>query len=385
MTFTYETRTNKDGSMTYSKTIHLGFDPITGKRRQTRISAKTVRELKKEWAATVKRLDDGDYIEPTRTTFGEYLAHWLATYARHNVRATTYRSYEQLIRLHILPALGNVPLQKLQPVQLQALYNDKLTAGRADGGDGGLSPRTVRYLHAIIRKSLQQAVKWQMVSRNVADATEPPRGKRPSVKTWDSEQSRQFLTTAADDGYGAIWILAMTTGLRRGELLALRWQDVDLTGHVLHIRRSLVELGSQLLFQDPKTSAGRRAVQLSLVTVAALREHRTQQNVQRLRLGAAWQDYDLVFTTALGGPIAPRNLIRRFKELTPAAGLPPIRFHDLRHTHATLLLQEGTHAKIVSERLGHANIAITLDTYSHVLPGMQREAAESIDRALFGT
>lgn len=395
MTFTYETRENKDGSTTYSKTLNLGNDPVTGKRRQTRLSAKTVRELKRLWADAIGRVEDGGYIEPARTTFGEYLTHWLATYAKHNVRPTTYRSYEQLIRRHIIPELGRTPLQKLQPVQLQAFYNAKLAGGRADGNEGGLSPRTVRYLHTIIRESLHQAMKWQLVSRNVADMTEPPRSRRPQIATWDADQSRRFLDLCADDGYGAVWTLAITTGLRRGELLGLRWQDVDLAKKTLHVRRAVVEVGSALVIQEPKTSSGRRAVQLSPAAIAALREHRVRQNEHRLSIGPAWQDQDLVFATATGGPIAPRNLIRRFKELTQAANhelpegdprrLPTIRFHDLRHTHATILLKEGTHAKIVSERLGHANIGITLDTYSHVLPDMQREAAESIDRALFGS
>ena len=385
MTFTYETRVNKDGTKTYSKTVNVGVDPVTGKRRQSRVSAKSVRELKKLWTDALKRIEDDDYIEPSRVTFGEYLSHWLETYGRHNLRPTTYRGYEQVIRAHVVPALGNVPLQKLQPVQLQAFYTDKLTAGRLDGGEGGLSPRMVRLIHSVIRKALQQAVKWQMVSRNVADATDPPRGTRPPVKTWDAEQARRFLEASAGDHYGAVWLLAITTGMRRGELLALRWQDIDLTKGVLHVRRSLVELGSKLSIQEPKTASGRRAVQLSQTAVAALKEHKARQNEQRLRLGESWQDQDLVFATAVGGMVAPRNLIRRFKELTAAADLPAIRFHDLRHTHATLLLKEGTHAKIVSERLGHANIAITLDTYSHVLPDMQREAATGIDRALFGS
>lgn len=384
MTCTYETRVNKDGTTTYSKTVNVGIDPKTGKRRQTRVSAKTVRELKKLWADTIKRIDSGDFVEPSRLTFGDYLAHWLETYGKPNLRATTYRSYEQLIRVHIVPSLGNVLLQKLQPVQLQQFYNDKLSGGRADGGAGGVAPRTVRYLHSIIREALKQAVKWQMVTRNVADATDPPKGKRPPVKAWSAEQARQFLAVAEGDTYGAVWMLAVGTGMRRGELLALRWEDVDLTKGVLHIRRSLVELGSALVFQQPKTASGRRAVQLSRSTVNALKEHRARQNEQRLRAGASWQDGDLVFATALGGPVAPRNLLHRFKELIEEAGVPPVRFHDLRHTHATLLLKEGTHAKIVSERLGHATIAITLDTYSHVLPDMQREAAVGIERALFG-
>ncbi|RIK36689.1 MAG: site-specific integrase [Chloroflexi bacterium] len=385
MTFTYETRTAKDGTVTYSKTINRGNDPLTGKRRQTRVSAPSVRELKRLYSATVTQLDGGDYIEPSTVTIGEYLTRWLDTYAKHNVRATTYRSYEQLIRLHITPALGNVRLQKLTPVQLQAFYSDKLTTGRADGKPGGLSPRTVLHLHAVIREALHQAMRWQLVARNVADAVEPPRAKRANVQSWDADAALCFLDVARDDLYSPIWLLALTTGMRRGELLGLRWGDLDLTRGELHVRQSLVEVDGRAVFQEPKTASGRRKVALSDATVTALRSHRAKQNERRLSLGSVWRDLDLVFTVADGGPILPANLLRSYRRIVERAGVPAITFHGLRHTHATLLLKEGTHAKIVSERLGHANIGITLDTYSHVLPDMQTEAAKSIDRALFGT
>ena len=384
MTFTYETRTAKDGAVTYSKTITTGRDPLTGKRRQKRLSAKTVRELKRLWAAELKRIEDGDYIEPSKTTFGEYLTHWLATYARHNVRPTTYRSYEQLIRLHIAPALGAVPLQKLTPMQLQAFYADKLERGRLDGRPGGLSARTVLPMHAVIREALQQALRWQLVAGNVADAVEPPRAKRAQVAAWAPDDVTRFLDAADGDTYAPIWLVALATGMRRGELLGLQWADIDLARSELQVRRSLVEVDGKPVFQEPKTASGRRKVALSAATVDALRAHRTRQLERRLALGAAWRDLDLVFATADGGPIVPANLFRAFRRIVARAGVPPITFHALRHTHATLLLREGIHAKIVSERLGHANIGITLDTYSHVLPDMQRDAADSIDRALRG-
>jgi integrase len=371
MTFTCETRTTKDG-------VNLGVDPVSGKRRQARLSAKTVKELRQKWIAETKRLNDGDYIEPSKVTLGDYLEHWLVPYARHNVRP-----YEQLIRVHIRPALANILLQKLTPAHLQRFCSYKLVGGRSDGKPGGLSPRPVRYLRPVIREALSQAVKWQLTTRNIADATEPPRGIRSQVQVWDSAEALRFLSVTADDSYGPVWLLALGTGLRRGELLALRWQDLDLTKGELFVRRNMVQLGSKLVFQEPKTSAGRRSVRLSPSLTLALKEHRTAQLEQRLLLGY-WRDQDLVFTTADGGPIAPRNLIRRFKALVVRANVPKIRFHDLRHCHATILLQEGLPAKVVSERLGHASIAITLDTYSHVLPNIQEQAAEGIERALFG-
>ena len=195
---------------------------------------------------------------------------------------------------------------------------------------------------------------------------------------------RRFLVVAETDGYAPVWLVVLATGLRRGELLGLRWQDVDLSRETLHVRQSLVEIGSELVFQEPKTPSGRRAVALSPACVAALRAHRIRQCDQRRLLGSAWRDLNLVFTTADGGPIAPRSLIRRFKQLTAQADFPAIPFHGNRHTHATLLLRNDVRAKVVGERLGHSSISITLDTYSHVLPDMQRHAVAGIDAALFG-
>jgi integrase len=369
----------------YTVRVDMGLDPVTGERRQRGETFRTRKEAEARLAEWIAEIGRGTAVDGSKMTVGEYLDYWLTVYGKTNLRPTTYRSYEQLIRVHIRPALGSVPLQKLTPAQLQAFYSLKLTEGRQDGKAGGLAPRSVRYLHAIIREALHQAVKWQMVGRNVADATEPPRAVRPQVRAWDQDQVLRFLVVAEDEHYGPVWLLALMTGLRRGELLGLRWEDVDLGRGVLHVRRSLVELGSKLVIQEPKTRSGRRVVALGASCVTALKAHRAHQNEQRLSLGAAWRDDGLVFTTADGGAIAPRNLIRRFKELTTQAALPAIRFHDARHTHATLLLKQGQHAKIVSERLGHANIAITLDTYSHVLPNMQRDAADDLDAALFGT
>jgi integrase len=377
-------RLTADGKARYLVRVEYPPDPVTGKRRQRAKTFGTRKEAEAELARWLTEIERGTALEPSKLTVGEYLAHWLGAYAATNVRPTTYRSYEQLIRVHLVPALGHIPLQKLSPAHLQAFYSDRLARGRADG-TGGLAPRTVRYLHSIVREALAQAVRWQLVARNVADATEPPRAVRPHVQTWDTAQLRRFLTFAQDDEhYGPVWLVAVATGLRRGEVLGLRWEDVDLERGRLHIRRSLVEIGSALHIQEPKTESSRRVLPVPAEVVAALRAHRARQAEHRLRLGPAWQDHGLVFTTASGGPIAPRNLLRRFKALAEAAGLPPIPFHGLRHAHATALLRDGIPAKVVSERLGHSSISLTLDTYSHVLPGMQRQAAGSIDVALFG-
>jgi integrase len=318
-------------------------------------------------------------------TVAEYLAYWLDSYAQHNTRTSTYTSYAMNVRAHITPSLGHIALQKLTPSQLQAFYSGRLKGGRADGKSGGLSGRTVRLLHSILREALHHAVKQQLVMRNVADATDPPKGKRPPVKVWDQEQVLRFLAVAETDYYNPLWLVNALTGLRRGELLGLRWEDVDLDRSVLQVRQALVEVAGKRQFEEPKTASGKRQVELGASCVAALRAHRSRQVEQRLLLGPAWQDTGLVFTTAGGKALMPTNLDRRFKQLLRQAALPDIPLHALRHTHATLLLKNGEHPKIVQERLGHANIGITLDTYSQVLPGMQRKAADGLDEALFGS
>jgi integrase len=299
----------------------------------------------------------------------------LEAVAQHRVRPTTLASYGQIVRNRIVPALGTVPLQQLTPAQAQALYGRLLENGRVDGRGPKLSPRSVRYTHAVLRMALEDAVQLGLLSRNACDAATPPRAVRPQIKYWDTPDVQRFLDVACEDRLRALWVLALHTGLRRGELLGLRWSDVDLDQAVLHVRRSLVQSGGVLGFQEPKTSSGRRTIALDTPCVVALREHRARQAEQRLRMGSLWQDHDQAFATELGTPLEPSNVDRRFRALVTRAGVPRIPFHGLRHTHATLLMKAGVNPKVASERLGHANITLTLSTYSHVLPQMQQEAA----------
>jgi len=258
-----------------------------------------------------------------------------------------------------------------------------LTAKRADGRPGTLSPRTVRLTHTVLREALQHAVEWGMIVRNVADATKPPRAVRPQVQVWDSEEVGRFLRAAVLEPHNPLWLVAIMTGLRRGELLALRWSDVDLHAGVLHIRHTLTVTTGIRALTPPKTKSGRRTIPLPPTCLAALREHRSRQLEARLS-APEWIERDAVFTASNGEWLDPGNLSRMFTRLVIAAGVKRIRFHDMRHTSATLLLKQGVNPKVVSERLGHANIAITLDTYSHVLPSMQREAADALEAVLFG-
>ncbi len=289
-----------------------------------------------------------------RLTTAHFLCDWLQS-ARPSLRSSTYDRYEQIVRLHALPALGRIPLARLTPQHLQRLYAEKLAAG--------LSPRSV--------------------PRNVADLVTPPRGQRLQMSCLSPEQARTLLAVASGDRLEAVYALAVTTGMRRGEILALQWKNVDLETGSLQVVGTLQRTKEGLSIAEPKTDKSRRQVALSATAVQALRKHRAAQASQRLLLGAAWQDFDLVFSNDVGGPMEPANLIRRsFQPLLKRAGLPQIRFHDLRHTAATLMLSQSIHPKIVSEMLGHSQVNITLDLYSHVTPTLQRQAATAVDDLL---
>ena len=388
-------RPGKDG-IKYRVTVDYSADPITGKRRQRTETYRTKKEAdarEREWLTEIER---GTAVDGTKMTVGEYLAHWLETYAKHNVRLSTYTAYASYCKSHLIPALGSIMLRKLQPVHLQDFYQVKLRGGRMDGKAGGLSPRSVKYLHSIMREALQHAFEQNLVARNVADAVRPPKGTRPPVKVWNPDEARTFLGMAQDATYAPLWLVLLATGMRRGEALGLRWQDVDLKKGVLHVRQTLVDVNGQVSYGEPKTKSGRRTIELDSSCLAALATHRDTQTFHRKTCGDAWRDHDLVFTTSNGNWIHPRNVDREYfallariekqrQEKRPGdSPLPRITLHGLRHTCATLLLLHNVNPKVVSERLGHATIGITLDTYSHVLPSMQKDAANAIGAALFG-
>jgi integrase len=365
-------REGKRGVTWYGKFAII--DPATGKRVHRRVSAPTRKECEAKLRAAIAAAERGRTVVDERLTVRDYLTHWLAS-VEPTVRPATYRRYADLIRLHVTPQIGATRLAKLAPLDLQRLYADRLAAG--------LSPTTVHHLHQVIHRALKQALRWGMVERNVADLVDAPRRTLPDVTTWDATQAAAFLRAADADELAALWRLALLCGLRRGELLGLMWDDLDLDRGTLSVRRTLSRgKGGTWELGQPKTGSSRRSIALPASCIAALRRHKVRQNAERLRLGAAWQDRGFVFTNASGGPLHVNSLMDRFARLVACAGVPRIRFHDLRHTCATLLLAEGVHPKIVQERLGHSDISMTLNRYSHVTPGMQRQAADILDAAL---
>jgi integrase len=330
------------------------------------------------------QINKGNYMEPSTETVKDFLERWVRDSVQNKQRATTVLNYRLLMDVHVIPEIGGLPLAKLQPMHIQQLYRKKLESGRVDGS-GGLSPTTVRRIHAVLHKALSTAVKWQFLPRNPADAVDAPKPADTQMKFMTPEQVGVFLAASGNETFSTLYLTAIMTGLRRGELLGLRWEDVNLDSGQLAVRRSLVQMiDGTIAYQDPKTAHGERTVALPNTVIVSLREHRQKQDTDRSKLGSAYQENDLIFANSLGGPIRPDNLRRNFKETLKKAGLPEIRFHDLRHTHATLMLSQGVHPKIVSERLGHSSVQITLDTYSHALPNLQAEAADKLDKALFG-
>lgn len=315
----------------------------------------------------------GNYVSPSRQTFETFSGEWLESRTP-KLKPSTLSSYADLLRDHVNPRIGNVPLQKLTAAHLDALYAELLTKGRRDGS-GGLSPRTVRYVHTVIRAALQTAFRWGRITHNPADRSEPPESVKTEARHWTTDELRRFLAHVEGDRLAPLYHLAAMTGLRRGEALGLRWQDLDLEAQTLKVNQSLVVVDGHSMITTPKTDAGRRTVALDPRTVAVLRAHRKAQTAERLAAGPAWADTGLVFTRDDGRPLPPDWVYKRFVALVMAAGVPVISFHGLRHSHATALLGAGVDLKLASARLGHSSVRITADTYQHVEHSMDQDAA----------
>ncbi len=338
-------------------------------------SGKTRQDVQRKLAEALRDHDKGlPIIRDERETLAHYVPDWL-TIIKPTVRPSTWQRYEELCRLHLVPALGTTPLTRLTVQHLNTLYAAKL----ADG----LSPRTVRYIHATLHKALHDALAMSLVQRNVASLATPPRLRHSEMQTFTSEQARRFLDEVRGNRLEALYMLAITSGMRLGELLALRWTDMDLERGYLIVQRTLRYSKGTWIFAEPKTTHGRRKLILTSMASDALRRHHARQATERLALGSIWTDTALVFTDEVGQPLHDTTVYcERFLPLCRRAGVPTIRFHDLRHTAATLLLLQGVNAKVVSEMLGHASVTITLSLYAHVLPDMQKDAAAALDRLL---
>jgi integrase len=339
------------------------YEDANGRKRYITSTRKTKQEMKAAVRKALEDRDKGIAYDSENLTVEKYLDRWLEA-IRDNVRPGTFKPYEAIVRLHVKPTLGRTKLDKLNAMQLEKLYRQKL--------DAGLSARRVRYIHVTIRKALKDAVRLQLLSRNVADAAIPPRPVKSEIEPLTQDQMRSLLDAARGDKLEALYVLAITTGMRQGELLGLQWKDIDFESGTLRVSRSVYDG----VISPPKTNAGQRTIRLSKLAKAALRKHRVESAKQRI---SEW-----VFPNARGTTIGHQNLHNRsWKPLLKRAGLPhSVRFHDLRHSCISLLLARGVPIKVVSEMAGHADVSITLSVYGHVLPDMQSTAADGIDEAL---
>jgi len=359
-----------------------GRDPATGKRRQrSKGGFGTRKAAEAAMRQYLHARKSGQLTEHTSATVGEYLQQWLAN-QEPTARRTTFRGYQQDLE-RVVRCLGHVRLHELTPMQLEAAYAEMLKSGSSKGGP--LSAKTVYNAHSSLRKALNDGVRLGALIRNPAMAARSPKRTKPDMATWTAAQLGEFLTGVEDDPLQAAYVLIATTGMRRGEAMGLRWQDVDLDAGFVRIRQTLTAVSNGLVFDTTKTAKSQRRISLDQSTVAALRRHRARQAEDRLLAGEGWDESnDLAFTRADGTPVHPDRWTRAFQRHVTRLGLPELRGpHSLRHTWATLALEAGVHPKVVSERLGHSTIAITLDTYSHVVEGMDADAATRVADQIF--
>ena len=352
-------------------------EPATGRRRV--FYGKTRAEAHGKLQKAQRAATDNLPIAPARLTLNQFLTRWLAESVKPSVRPRTYESYDQLVRLHLGPGLGRIRLGRLDAQTVQAFLNKKI--------DSGLSPRTVQYLHATLRVALGQAERWGLVPRNVARNVKAPTVRPPQIEPFDSDEARRFLVAVNGHRLEALFVTAIATGCRQGELFGLTWGDVDLEAGRLHVRHSLSwsRTGQRAWeLSEPKTARSRRALDLPAVAQTALQEHRVRQWEEQLKAGPLWEDHGFVFCTPIGRPLDGPNVTHALHRLLASAGLRRQRFHDLRHAAASLLLAQGLSLREIMELLGHSQIALTANLYTHLQPAMRMEAASRMDAVLSG-
>ena len=364
----------------YSVVVSLGKEAATGKYKYQWVTVKgTKKDAEQKLSELLHQLDSGTFVKPGKTTLAEYLEkRWMRDYARPNLAPRTVEGYESIIRQHIIPTIGNVLLTQLKPEHLQRYYSEKLASGRCDGR-GALS-----HHHTCLHRALKMALQWGLVSRNPADAVTPPRPRRSEMQTMNEDEVQALLEAAKAEPYYPLFYLLLFTGLRRSELLALIWRDVDLIMGEVSVSRPLHHLrDGSIVIRQPKTARARRKVALSPSATLVLSEHKEKRALECAMLGMPLKDDSLVFSQVDGKPLLPDTVSHAWARIVKRAGIKHFRLHDARHSHASLMFKAGVHPKIVQERLGHATISTTLDLYSHVAPGLQEAAARRFD-GVFG-
>jgi len=359
----------KDGR--WEGRIDLGI--VGGKRRRKAVYGKIEKEVLRKLRDARNSRSEGRLATGPRVTLGKYLDRWLDDEVAPKRAPKTTASYRQLVRLHIKPGLGHIQLAKLTPADLKRFYAEK---------GHSLSPRSVQYLHAVLRRALRLAEREGLIGRSPTDLLEAPQARRPDIEALNPLEVKMFLDIAASDRLEAMWTMAVYTGLRQGELLGLRWEDIDLERWRLGVRQTIQRIGGELIVGAPKSRSSRRSVPILEPAREVLRQWKVRQATERLKAGPTWTESGLVFTSNIGTPLFARNVSRRFHKLLDMANLDRRGFHALRHSTATLLLTAGVHPKVVQELLGHSQISLTMDTYSHVMPTLMEDAGEKLVRLL---
>lgn len=356
----------------WCSSIGLGYD--AGRYQRKVFYGKTRKEVAEKLKAARVQRDQGMTVRTERQTVAQYLTTWLAT-VKPGLAPGSYARYEQIVRLHLIPAIGQHRLTKLTAEHVAALL-----AAKAETGT--LSPTSISYIRLVLSIALKQAMTWRLIAWNVASVVPGPKATPREVPTLTMDDIARFLAATHGERLAALFVLALLAGLRHGELLGLRWDDVDLDASTIRIQRALVRVGSTNALRAPKTAMSRRTVGLPLVAVLALRERAAHQTEERRAAGASWTEQGFVFTNATGAPISQRTVLEHLQRIVERARLPRMRLHDLRHGYASLLLAQNVHPKVVQEALGHSTIGITMDLYSHVLPTARREIVSRLDALL---
>ncbi|SNY26922.1 Site-specific recombinase XerD [Orenia metallireducens] len=372
----------KKGNGKWQIIVEVGRDPITGKRNR---KYKTVEGTKKQaeavMAKLITKIDTGSYIDPKDMTVADLLNQWLESYCKPNLQPRSYESYKMITQKHLIPLLGRIKLQDLKPIHIQNYQTRKLNRGRQDNKSGGLSPTTVQNHHHILSQAIKYGIRLQLLENNPAEVIKAPPREEPQLQYLDRKGVEKVLEISKGKWIHEYIFVAIHTGMRRGEMLGLTWDKVDLKGRKVSIVQAAQRVRNEgIIFKKPKTKSSKRLITISKGVVEVLKRIKKKQTEKRLKLkNHSYNKYNLVFCEDDGRVCNPYTVTRRWNRIAEKAGYPDIRLHDLRHTHATLLLSSGIHPKVVQERLGHKNITTTLNTYSHVVPTLQREAAERLD------
>ena len=381
-------RARGEGSVTKRKDgrwmarANVGYDIESEKTIRKSFYGKTRQEATQKMNDALADVRKGTYIEPTKMIFAQWIKTWINITMKLHLRPTTWDSYQSMITNHITPTIGHIPLNRLRTAHLQNLYNDKLKSGRVDGM-GGLSARTVRYIHAIIHGALEQAIKENLLITNPAKAVKLPKNEKKIPKHFDTASIKLFLELAKKSRHYTAYLVELNTGVRRGELLSLRWSDINMSNAKIYICRNLVRSSEQgLIFQEPKTKLSKRSIDVHISLIKDLKDHKKKQAEEKLSAGQAYEDNDLVFCTPFGKPLDPRAFSAHFKKIIKGTKLEDMTLHGLRHTLATISIQEGIDFNTVQEILGHHSPAFTLATYAHVTEQMKNKQTEAIGKLI---